>query len=537
MAGLSHRYGIDSLVVRNQRCFGWGWFLDDVQPAIQCELRLPLASGDEQSLVCIPGGMRADLRASFPDVPHAAAAGFLVQGRLRGRLAESPATLAVTLRDGSVRYCEVPTGVIARPATEGSWARRIVTRGRRLAARVRTAGLAQALGMLRERACAAMALWRLRWRRGPVALVFDHAMGGGANHFRHGLVDRLVAEGRAVVVVTPLLHALQYRVVVHWRGRERQRLFDDPGPVLEAMSRVPRLDVHVNELVSFEVPEAMLDWCVAQRARARGELVFYLHDYHAVCPAFTLVGVSGHFCGVPDLAACRRCLPANAANTMGFSAGVELPEWRATWAAFLAACDRVVAFSPASVEILRRAHPGLPGEAALRVEPHRPDTRMLRPAHPSPPADGQLVIGVAGHVSAAKGAGMLRAMAEIIRRERLPMRIVVFGTLEHHDQADGIQVLGEYRKAELPSLLEQHGVTVCLLPSICAETFSFVTAEYMAMDMPVAVFPIGAPAERVAGYHKGLVISRIDAATALDEIARFAAGVVPGAVGVHSAGS
>jgi hypothetical protein len=44
----------------------------------------------------------------------------------------------------------------------------------------------------------------------------------------------------------------------------------------------------------------------------------------------------------------------------------------------------------------------------------------------------------------------------------------------------------------------------------------------MAMDMPVAVFPMGAPAERVADYPKGLVISRLDPAVALDEIIAFA---------------
>ena len=72
-------------------------------------------------------------------------------------------------------------------------------------------------------------------------------------------------------------------------------------------------------------------------------------------------------------------------------------------------------------------------------------------------------------------------------------------------------------------LLEQHRVTLAMLPSVCAETFSFVTAEFMEMQVPLAVFPIGAPAERVAGYGKGLVISRIDPAVAVQEILAFAA--------------
>jgi hypothetical protein len=41
------------------------------------------------------------------------------------------------------------------------------------------------------------------------------------------------------------------------------------------------------------------------------------------------------------------------------------------------------------------------------------------------------------------------------------------------------------------------------------------------MGMPLAVFALGAPAERVADYDRGLVISRIDASTALQEIQAF----------------
>ena len=38
------------------------------------------------------------------------------------------------------------------------------------------------------------------------------------------------------------------------------------------------------------------------------------------------------------------------------------------------------------------------------------------------------------------------------------------------------------------------------------------------MNIPVACFDIGAPAERIKKYGKGIVISKIDAKTALDEI-------------------
>jgi len=40
----------------------------------------------------------------------------------------------------------------------------------------------------------------------------------------------------------------------------------------------------------------------------------------------------------------------------------------------------------------------------------------------------------------------------------------------------------------------------------------------MLMNFPLAVFNIGAPAERVSAYDKGLIISSFDARVALKEI-------------------
>ncbi len=60
-----------------------------------------------------------------------------------------------------------------------------------------------------------------------------------------------------------------------------------------------------------------------------------------------------------------------------------------------------------------------------------------------------------------------------------------------------------------------------LFPSICPETFSYVVHELMDMKLPVASFNFGAPAERLASYSKGLVLSSMDPASVLDELISF----------------
>lgn len=527
---MSRHYAIDAFAMRNGRCFGWGWFLDEDSAVERCALVIPLRDGGEQRVPCLFSGMREDLRDAYPAVGHAASAGFMIHGALAGEpMPDVPGHLDVLLRDGRRHRCEVPAAVlgtaIAPPAASRAGVRGALAAFRRKAADIGVfAAIAHAVRRIATADATAPSriLARLSSLDGErVTLMLDHDMGGGANRYRNESMADLLRGGRHVVLIAPRMDTLDYRIAIHAPGDagvEEGRVAD-PLAALAAIGRCRDLEIRVNELVSFHDPLAVLDGCMAARASAAKRLVFHLHDYHAVCPAWTLIGSDGRYCGVPSLDRCRACLPDNLAHTLGFSIGADVAQWRARWSAFLGACDEIVAFSNASVEILRKGHPALDASRIV-VRPHRVDSAALRPVTPN--REWPVVIAVAGHISRPKGADMLLEMADVIRRGALPARIVVFGTLEGHRDDSGIEVRGRFEPAALPGLLESCGASICLLPSICPETFSFVTDEYMAMRMPVAVFPIGAPSERVAAYPDGLVISRIDAATAVREILEFA---------------
>jgi glycosyltransferase involved in cell wall biosynthesis len=514
---VSIAYSIDSLRIRDGRCFGWGFLIDPESAAVDWALHMPVDGGGMAVMHGVPGGTRLDLAQAFPGVAHAPAAGFILQGTLPRPLAPGrDATLEVVLRDGRRIERIVPAAVM--DAACGGPLPPWTTRLRMHVARHGLRGtVAEAASRLRTRLAFFHALRQRRF-----ALVIDHDMGGGANVFRRGLVERLAAAGPCFVL-TPVVDLVAYRVSLHWRGRHHDRVEWGLQAALARFDTARGIDLHVNEVVSFPDPLAVLDWCGAARASRRARLTFYLHDFHAVCPAWTLMGVDDRFCGIPETAACATCLPANRVHTLGFApAGLGIDEWRASWERFLGACDRIRAFSRASVDILTRVYPAIAGKAAIEVEGHVVPAG-LRPARlPARTATDPVVVACAGHISIAKGARMLRDMADYARKRHLPMRFVVFGSLDGHEGTPGIEVVGAYDREALPSLLEQHGVSVAMLPSVCAETFSFVTAEFMEMQVPVAVFPIGAPAERVAGYPKGLVISRIDPVAAVHEILAFA---------------
>ena len=516
---------IDSIVFRNGRCFGWGWFLDPQRVVAALDLKLRGADGSTYVVACLPGGRREDVRDAFPGVSHAVHAGFLITGSLHG-LGTAPvdAEMAVTFRDGGVEHVPIPAQCFAgtgkNPQGGGT------PLFRRALDKIRRDGWRSAL----HPAIAVLHGWGVWWSGMPLRawlrisrpsmhVIFDHAMGGGANRFADGLHASLTAQGGAVMYITPVLNELRYSVGLAWNGWKTSWRINDVRQLLGNLEAFDTLDIHLNELVSYDDPLEIVRWCTRRRAGSpRDSLTLYLHDFHAVCPSWTLMGTDDRFCGIPSLAVCADCLPRNSRHTLGYN-GPGLPEWRTSWAALLDACDRIVAFSKASVEILRKAYPALRPEV-IELRQHSVDLGGVRPV--SGRGGLPLVVAVAGHVSIAKGALMLKEMAMLARDRGMPVRFIVFGTLEQHEPEDPIEVFGEYRQRDLPGLFEKHGVAMAMLPSVCAETYSYVTAEYMAMGVPVAVFPMGAPAERVAGYPKGLVISRLDPAVALDEIMAFA---------------
>ena len=81
-----------------------------------------------------------------------------------------------------------------------------------------------------------------------------------------------------------------------------------------------------------------------------------------------------------------------------------------------------------------------------------------------------------------------------------------------------IKKTGSYNVDKLPDILEKEEIDTILIPTTFPETFSYTTSEAMSMEIPVACFNVGAPCERVKTYQKGLIISKINAQSVLDEI-------------------
>src|SRR5205814_9892192 len=82
-------------------------------------------------------------------------------------------------------------------------------------------------------------------------------------------------------------------------------------------------------------------------------------------------------------------------------------------------------------------------------------------------------------------------------------------------------ISGPYRHHELVDLIEAHRINLFFFPSVCPETFSYVTEEMIALEVPIVAFDLGAPGERLRGYERARLVGDVGAASALATLEAF----------------
>jgi len=540
----------ESLTLRADGVFGVGWLFHEQQSVAELRLELRFTAGDSPCVLAVEHQRpRPDVGDAFPALAQAARSGYLVYGPCAGDWqAVSAIFLCGRLADGSDFEREIPPdhwrhgGAAAAPAAtvRALWRQAGVLFGRGMYLlrqrqfRRLLDGARRYLSGRRARAVTdvdAVCALLSGPERVRVDLVFDHDLGGGANQYRRRMVAERVAQGTTVLVASYHVGTLSHLLTVHTGRFERRLAVPDLEFVRELVLRLGLHEIVYNTAVSFVRPERVPPLLVELKARGAARLLLLVHDFYMACPSHFLLNAQGVYCGVPDEAVCRRCLPANQQGFAALFAAHDIGQWRALWGMALAAADEIRAFSGNSRQLLRRAYPQL-DEARITLLPHQPA--------PLPAAARQLVlpsqravlrIGVVGHIGHPKGAQVVAALSREIARRRLEVAIVVIGTIEAAGAPSVLRATGSYRHEQLPALIAEAGVNVMLFPSIVPETFSYVVQELMELNLPVACFDLGAPAERLAAYDKGRVLDTTEAAPLLDALLAFHRDLYPDQAG------
>ncbi len=353
----------------------------------------------------------------------------------------------------------------------------------------------------------------------PLALVIDHDLGGGANLYRYSLMDRLGTNGYSPILLYIHHGILAYQLAGKRGGRIRTANVDELSVLFDVLHVANFKFLVFNNIISFPEPlemvVALTNWL---RQKEDMDFLFLVHDHYCICPSWLLLNDIRNYCGVPDTAVCKRCLPANGAQFMEFASGIDIATWRITWGSLLREADEIRCFSNATKKLLMCAYPEI-DRKIVSVVPHTLDHVQLRPVKLQDP--GWPVIGVIGHIDYHKGAQVVCDLAEYIRNTEKRVRVVIIGSINIDMPKELVTITGPYRAEQLPELLERHRVNVGFFPSIWPETFSYVTEEMIVMGLPVLAFDLGAPGERVVKNSNGMVIPLSGPSTILEAIEKL----------------
>ena len=323
----------------------------------------------------------------------------------------------------------------------------------------------------------------LRLAEWPVPLVvfIAHRWGGG---IRRHMTD-LAAFARGRCEVLNLEPAAGDTVKLYWARAEEEfaAYFTLPGELPELVRLLQTLGVarlhyhHVHLL-----PHSILD---LPRAAAL-PYDCTLHDYYAICPQYHLVTADGRYCGEPAAAGCAACIAQRPHRW-----DLDIAAWRAGFARFLEAAERVIAPSADVAKRINRYWPGL----AISVWSH--------PEFGVPPQPRIARIVVLGNLSPEKGLRVVAACARDAQERGLALTFRVLGsTTEPVAQApeSALSIFGQYDDARLPSLLAAEKPDVIFFPAQVPETYSYTLSVALASGVPIVASSLGALAERIAGH-------------------------------------
>jgi len=356
------------------------------------------------------------------------------------------------------------------------------------------------------------------YERGKVSLIIDHDLGGGANHYREQMVASKISAGGTVIIFSYHVVTLSCMLIVRSGRLNFRTAISDRNILFELVEHLTFEEILYNTAVSFPRPEEIPQLLISLKQMTAARLKVYAHDHLPICPSHVLLDHMGKYCNIPDVSICRECLSRNRQGFASLFVERDIEKWRVIWGQMLAAADEIVTFSNSTARLFKKAYPQIQ-DHQLSVVPHV--VEHLDGQIPVIKQKSKLSIGVVGQVGFHKGAGFVQALAQEIKQRGVDVKISVIGAIEVSCEPSVVSQTGPYRYDELPGLIEASGANVMLFPSICPETFSYVVQELMDMQLPVASFNLGAPAERLTGYSKGLVLDVMDPAGVLEELIAF----------------
>jgi GT2 family glycosyltransferase/glycosyltransferase involved in cell wall biosynthesis len=242
--------------------------------------------------------------------------------------------------------------------------------------------------------------------------------------------------------------------------------------------------------------------------------VMTLHDYHTLCPMYTLLAPDGLPCG-----ACTESSPVRSADACMKEAGQPasyLAEYQAEMRRFLAGAARLFAPSTCARDIVGARFPEALSALSVIEHGHRTSATTVRDVSAT---THTLNVAVIGSLDLHKGSEVFRDLLRANRRDEIIFHF--YGTTSDPEleraRLDEMQRLdrsrfvyhGAYEAKDIAGTLARDRIDVGLHLSIWPETFSYTLSEFVEAGIPVIAGRLGAQAERIERCRLGWTVPDI----------------------------
>lgn len=354
----------------------------------------------------------------------------------------------------------------------------------------------------------------IKYKASAVKLFITHNIGGGAENYLQKRKKVEIFDNNAVIIVKYDYVKGLYLLDIFYKEYQFHYYlsnFEELDTILNILS----VDsIYINELVSYPKLYEKLISIIKLKNKYNCELIMLVHDYYAVCPVLNLLDTDNSYCRVPNIDICESCIAKNTSKQ--YMDYISMKKWRSGWNYFLKQCNEIVVFSQSTKMIFEKAYAIL-GKCV--IVPH--ELEFMPQINKSYKTTQRINIGLIGVLSNHKGISIINSMLKIIEKQDLNIKIILIGYSLEKIESSNFMETGKYTSGMLPNLVLQYDIDIFMISSICPETFSYTTSEVMQMGYPIAAFDLGAPAERIEKYNKGLILSNVDAQVAIDEIQLF----------------
>ena len=343
-----------------------------------------------------------------------------------------------------------------------------------------------------------------------VIICFDHSLGGGTETYFYNKLYEL-PEGSILLRIQYYLNNQRYKITFYDNNKKYE---------LDAIDFV-FLDKFINCIITFKIilnnivgyPEVkkvleLIKTCKINNPQT--EVIVKGHDFYSICPEWNLINYKDEYCNICSTESeCQKCyykfqLKANDIQDKFF-----ISEWRKIWGIFLLeTVDKLEVFSSSSKNIFSKAYPDIINK--IIINPHK--------IKPFPKYN----IAVLGNLQLVKGAKIVENLVSYLEKNQIfDYQLYLIGQKYRNIDSDLITEKGTYKRNDLPNILKNNNIDLILIPSISHETFSYTTAESIALGYSVACFDMGGQAEQVRQYNKGLILSSFEPEIIEKEIREF----------------